>query len=607
MSLAALMLASAAIWFATAALSFRLMRRTGWVGAWSLLIAAMVLLGCQQGVAVFEILLADRRSDAMPALFSLLASCLTLAGIALMTRKLIGRHGGNAQKFRDLVEGSLQGVFVLNAEWRVLFANKAVAEIFGFDTPEEMLALDTVIPLVAPQDVARLKAYRNLRLQGARPPEVYEYEGRRVDGTPIYLENRSRHVIWDDQPAVQCTVFDITERKQAEMALNASRERLRQIAQLSTDWIWETDGRHCFTYMSARVTEISGHTPEGLLGKSRIDVLNNAMHPEEVRQHLIDLAHHRPFQDVAYWSDLPAGQRCLSVSGRPLFDENGGFAGYRGTGRDITSERRAQMALIEAKEEAQAANKAKSDFLAHMSHEFRTPLNAILGFSDVIRGQLFGPISETKYLEYGNDIYESGEHLLSMINDILDLSKIEAGQWELFDEEIDVGATLAAVIRLVDDRAARGGVVLATEAADDLPGLWADERALKQVLLNLLSNAVKFTDADGHVTLSVAVEADGDYLFRVADQGIGIPADELGRVLEPFEQASNSLTRQSEGTGLGLPLAKSFVELQGGTLEIESDVGVGTTVSVRYPALRVRPAGGGARPDAVKPPVESAA
>ncbi len=606
MALAALMLASAAIWFATAGLSYRLMRRTGWVGAWSFLIAAMILLGCRESVAAFELLMADKQFDVMPPLLSFLAACLTLAGIALMTRKLLGRHGGNAQKFRDLVEGSLQGVFVLNAEWRVLFANKAVARIFGFDTPDEMLALDTVAPLVAPEDITRLEAYRNLRLQGERPPEVYEYEGRRIDGTPIYLENRSRHVIWDDQPAVQCTVIDITERKQAEIALNASRERLRQIAQLSTDWIWETDSAHCYTYMSARVTEVSGLKPEVFLGKSRVDVLNKAMHSEEVRQHLVDLAHHRPFQDVAYWADLPAGQRCLSVSGRPLFDENGDFAGYRGTGRDITNERRAQMALIDAKEEAQAASKAKSDFLAHMSHEFRTPLNAILGFSDVIRGQLFGPIDETKYLEYGNDIYESGEHLLSMINDILDLSKIEAGQWELFDEEIDVGATLAAVVRLVDDRAARGGVVLAVEAADDLPRLWADERALKQVLLNLLSNAVKFTDADGHVTLSVAIEANGDYLFRVADQGIGIPADELGRVLEPFEQASNSLTRQSEGTGLGLPLAKSFVELQGGTLEIESEVGAGTLVSVRFPASRVRDVDGEV-PTEVTPPVESAA
>lgn len=605
MSLAALMLASTVLWFAAAGLSFRLVRRTGWVGAWSLLIAAMVLLGCQQGVAAFELLMAGKQSDVMPPSLSFLASCLTLAGIALMTRKLIGRHGGNAQKFRDLVEGSLQGVFVLNAEWRVLFANKAVADIFGFDTPDEMLALDSVARLVAPQHVARLQGYRDLRLRGERPPEVYEYEGRRIDGTPIYLENRSRHVLWDDQPAVQCTVIDITERKRAEIALNASRARLRQIAQLSTDWIWETDRQHCYTYMSARVTAVAGLSPEHFLGQSRIEVLGEAMYPEEVRVHLEDLKHHRPFHDVAYWADLPAGQRCLSVSGEPLFDDDGKFTGYRGTGRDITAERRAQMALIEAKEEAQAASKAKSDFLAHMSHEFRTPLNAILGFSDVIRGQLFGPIDETKYLEYGNDIYESGEHLLSMINDILDLSKIEAGQWELFDEDIDIGATLAAVVRLVDDRAALGGVVLAVEAADDLPRLWGDERALKQVLLNLLSNAVKFTDADGRVTLSVAVEADGRYLFRVADQGIGIPADELGRVLEPFEQASNSLSRQSEGTGLGLPLAKSFVELQGGTLEIESDAGVGTTVSVRFPASRVRPAD--APTDSVSRPVESAA
>jgi two-component system cell cycle sensor histidine kinase PleC len=235
-----------------------------------------------------------------------------------------------------------------------------------------------------------------------------------------------------------------------------------------------------------------------------------------------------------------------------------------------------------AKQRAEAANISKSQFLANMSHELRTPLNAIIGFSDMMKNQLLGPIGSPRYLDYARDIHASGTHLLSLINDVLDMSKIEAGRYTIHPEPLDAAEMLRACARLVRVRASEAGVSLGIGVAQELP-IRADARALKQILLNLLTNAIKFTPAGGSVNLSAGREKDG-VIFRVADTGIGIPAEDLPRIGRRFEQVDNALTRKGEGTGLGLALSRALVELHGGTLTIESAVGVGTTVSVWIPS-----------------------
>jgi signal transduction histidine kinase len=234
-----------------------------------------------------------------------------------------------------------------------------------------------------------------------------------------------------------------------------------------------------------------------------------------------------------------------------------------------------------AKQRAEAANVSKSQFLANMSHELRTPLNAIIGFSDMMKSQLLGPIGSVRYLEYARDIHSSGTHLLSLINDVLDMSKVEAGRYTIHPEPLDAAEMLRTCARLVRVRATEAGVTLGIGVAQELP-LQADARALKQILLNLLTNAIKFTPSGGSVNLSAGRENDG-VVFRVADTGCGIPAEDLPRIGRRFEQVDNALTRKGEGTGLGLALSRALVELHGGTLTIESTVGVGTTVSVWIP------------------------
>jgi signal transduction histidine kinase len=242
--------------------------------------------------------------------------------------------------------------------------------------------------------------------------------------------------------------------------------------------------------------------------------------------------------------------------------------------------------LYLAKVGAETANRTKSEFLANMSHELRTPLNAIIGYSEIIKKGMFGPLSE-RYREYSSDIFDSGTHLLALINDILDLSKLEAGQFELQEEDVDLAGAIRASMHLIETTAEKSKVRLSVAAGAHEPLLVrADERRLRQILINLLSNAVKFTPEGGRVHVSTSVTSQG-IVIAVSDTGIGMTPDHISKALEPFRQIDSKLSRKYEGTGLGLPLAKHLVELHGGTLSIESKVNVGTTVTVALPPERV--------------------
>jgi PAS domain S-box-containing protein len=266
-------------------------------------------------------------------------------------------------------------------------------------------------------------------------------------------------------------------------------------------------------------------------------------------------------------------------AGRPLF--------YEGTVRDITALKRTAEELRRAREEAEAANNAKSQLLANVSHELRTPLNAILGFSEILQGELLGPLGEPRYRAYAKDIHDSGLHLLSIIDDLLDLSKIEAGRMTLSDEIIRLDELFDTVNRFVRERAANAGLSLSIDLPADIPAVRADRRAMRQMLLNLLSNALKFTPSGGRVVLTAIRAADGGIAFRVRDTGIGIAAADIPKALEPFGLIDSSLSRRYAGTGLGLPITRALIELHQGRFELASEPGAGTTVTVFLPADRV--------------------
>ena len=325
-------------------------------------------------------------------------------------------------------------------------------------------------------------------------------------------------------------------------------------------------------------------------------VYSRRYHPElYARRSVVDLANTDPLivdeaTGIAELGASVALEHPEALSECFVVTAGGKYLGV-GTGEALM---RSKVALLQLREDelssaldaARDAVRAKTNFLALMSHELRTPLNAIIGFSEVIHGEIFGALNHPRYREYAGDIHSAGSHLLALINDILDLTKAEAGKLDLNPEPVALGDLIAECVRLMRDRAQAGELRLSISVPADLPGLYADRLRLKQVLLNLLSNAIKFTPAGGRVTAAADCDATGAIALWVSDTGIGMSAAEIPAALEPFRQVDSPLSRNQEGTGLGLSLVKSLAELHEAELAIESTPGRGTTVRLNFPAAR---------------------
>ncbi len=284
---------------------------------------------------------------------------------------------------------------------------------------------------------------------------------------------------------------------------------------------------------------------------------------------------------------LPSGAfRTVEILRFTVPDPKGG-KGIAGLVFDTTAHTLDMYDLTESKRVAEIANRSKSEFLANMSHELRTPLNAVIGFSEIIKNQLLGPVGQDRYVEYGNDIHVSATHLLGLINDILDLSKIEAGREDLAEETVQLPSLINSAVTMVKSRAHESGVALTTSIIDNPPTLIVDRRKMMQILVNLMTNAIKFTPKGGRVELrAVNDDGDGGLKLQVADTGVGIAEEDIPRALAPFTQLDRQLSRKQEGTGLGLPLTKRMVEMHDGTLAVVSALGEGTTITVRLPMNR---------------------
>jgi|GEM_PF-1471231 len=375
---------------------------------------------------------------------------------------------------------------------------------------------------------------------------------------------------------------EVEMRAQAEMELR----KLVQAVEQSPTMIFITDLEGRIEYVNTMFSEITGYTREEAVGR-RSDILKSPDTPKEVHADLW-----KTIMSGAEWrSEIKDRRKDGSyfwayASIAPVHDLDGNMTHFVAMHEDISERKMAEEHMRDAKRTAELANRAKTELMANMSHELRTPLNAILGFSSSIEQKIFGPIGDERYEEYIGFIHSSGAHLLDLINDILDVSAIEAGKLELHEEPVHLSEVRDACQQIIQPRVDEGGLVLQWSDCKDLPTLMIDERRMKQILLNLLSNAVKFTPRGGRIVCDAKRTEDG-FVISVEDTGIGMDEEGLDKAMMQFGQVDSSLSRKHDGSGLGLPLTKSLVELHGGTFEMTSQKHKGTIVTITLPLSRV--------------------
>ncbi len=485
------------------------------------------------------------------------------------------------EELRNFLNMSHDLMSVCDAQGHFMRVNVTFSTVLGYgdDTLRRMTFLDIVHPDDKPQVRNTLSA---LMYEDAAQNMPADFEARLVaeDGSVRWMEWRHKR----SGDIIYSVGRDVTAFKQHEEALRQREMMLREAQSIGHmgHWRWLV-GSDTIVW-SDEIYKIFGVSPDTF--SPALDAVNRMTHKRDVGR-LLQAFQRAIIEQNDYEMEFritrPDGEvRYIRCEGRCEHDSNDEVVALFGIMQDVTEHTINEQNLTEAKEAAERAYAAKSQFLANMSHELRTPLNAIIGFSEMMQRQLLGPIGSERYLDYIGGIRESGEHLLDLISDILDMSKIEAGKYELDLEELNIAKIVRLAVHMMEGRATEGKITISIDMPSEDVQVVADRRALMQVFLNLLSNAVKFTEPGGAVRVE-CIERDDYISIRVHDTGIGIPANQLKNITRPFEQAASHYTRKHEGTGLGLAITKELVELHAGSLHIDSTVGVGTTVTIRLP------------------------
>jgi two-component system, cell cycle sensor histidine kinase PleC len=491
-----------------------------------------------------------------------------------------------------------------------IFWSHSMFAILGLKPRDDLLTFGDVSALVHPDDIQLYDLGAQLA-DGKTMSIDHAFRMRHAHGHWIWLRARCElaHQADNAGPHLIGIAVDITEQKNLAEKTAAADLRLRDAIETIPEAFVLWDAENCLVLCNSNFQALHDLPDEAVVPSTSFDAVAAAGRQPVIRTRILNDSEAAPGART-FEAQLDDG-RWLHISERRTKD-----GGYVSVGTDITTlklheqklmdgeerlkatiaDLRASQEVLESqaqqladlaekyaeeKTRAEEANQAKSKFLANMSHELRTPLNAIIGFSEIMEGCLFGPLGAEKYSEYCSDIRESGKYLLDVINDILDMSKIEAGRIRLDPEDLDLERMLADAMRVVSTRAQEKRLTLTSEVAADLR-FKADRRAIKQIMLNLLSNAVKFTPAGGCVSVRGRIDANA-VVIVIEDTGIGIPKDALARLGRPFEQVESQLTKRHQGSGLGLAIAKSLTELHGGTMRIRSTAKVGTTVTVQLP------------------------
>jgi len=513
---------------------------------------------------------------------------IILGGV--LTHRISAPFVGDLKLQAQMLKNMSEGVLLIRSEdAMIVFANPKFEVMFGYDPGEligKNVSVVNAVSAVSSEQAASV-ILSALKEKGSWAGEVLNVH---KDGTPFWCHASVSAFKHPQFGEVWVSAHeDISERKKVEAALKQSEQRFRAIADYTYDWeIWLGDDGDV-KWVNPAVERMTGYRVSECLAMANFPL--EIVHQDDWAA----LSEHRTqalYQGME--NEIDFRVRCkngtllwASFSYQPIFDDDDVFLGSRWSIRDISARKRLESDLRHAKSDAEKANRAKSDFLAGMSHDLRTPLNAIMGFSDMMRSKTFGPLGDAHYDGYADDIYNSGALLISLINDILDLSKVEAGKYDLAEESLQVAALVDACTHQVEKMAQDAGLKVSTTMASDLPKLCGDKKVVTQILNNLLSNAIKFTPVGGRVAVAAKLDEEGAIVMSVSDEGIGMSPEDITRAMQPFEQVDGGdNSRKHEGTGLGLPLCANFMALHDGEIDVQSEVGKGTTVTVHFPAER---------------------
>jgi PAS domain S-box-containing protein len=532
-------------------------------------------------------------------------------GVLLMVfQRMVEERVSADTVFKALVEQSLVGIYEVR-DGVVTYANPEMKRMFGYEA-FEVLGVSTLAMLIAPEDREHVARMFEEREQGITDMARYAFTGVRRNGDRFQLEVQGTVVRRDsDATVIMGVALDVTDRVAAEKALIAAQDTLEQRVALrmqemeadarkraeaerhlqtfalaieqSSHMVLFTDQEGRVEYVNPRFLAVRKVSKRKILGRNILTMMPGD-HASRVASAIRE---RRPWT-----GDLPVGPQgrdgWVHVTLTPICDPEGGGGRFVVIQTDITAQKDTERDLARARDMAELASRAKSELLTNMSHELRTPLTAIIGFADVMGEQRFGPLGHERYGDYVKDISHDAQHLLNLINDILDVAALEAGRLTLCEEEVALADVVNSALRLVANRARQAGVILRVDlgAAQDRL-VRVDTRRVKQVLLNLLTNAIKFTPEGGSVSLTCRFQPDGALTLAVSDTGMGMSKEEISIALSRFGQVDGPLSRRHEGAGLGLPLAQELALVHGATLDVQSEPGMGTTVSFTLPSNRI--------------------
>jgi two-component system cell cycle sensor histidine kinase PleC len=492
-------------------------------------------------------------------------------------------------RFRAYAEIAADWFWEMDADLRLTQISEGVRRITGL-SPETVVGRRRT-ELTEETDTPEWRAHLD-DLTHRRPFTDFQYARHGPDGAIQYISTSGRPIYDADGhfAGYRGVARETTRYRQTEQALRESEERYELAVRQAAIWDW--DLRTDRLFLSPQWSEILGYDAEELRGMITQGTVKALLHPDDLARYERKLAAHIeranvPFENEHRFRTRHGAYKWFFARGQCIRDETGAPCRSVGLVVDITSQKEAEFKLEEARRQAEIANQAKSEFLANMSHELRTPLNSIIGFAGVMREETFGAIENRRYAEYVGDIQDSAEHLLSVINDILDISKIEAGEVSLNEQQANLSDIIQASVKLATGRYRDRRHRIEIKVDPDLGPVLCDARLMKQILVNLASNAVKFTPDGGTIVLQASRTPSGQLDILIRDSGVGISEGDIERVLQPFGQVRDGAMVAHQGTGLGLSLAKQLVELHGGTLTLKSAPGNGTDVTVTLPRERL--------------------